>query len=240
MLGSIQVRNLALVLRSLQKNGAWRTLQIFLLHAESAWFDLRYGTDTRRRVSLDRLHIESPTVGHGFKYDASPVSPLRRLWRTMPIKSTDVFVDYGSGKGRVLLLGLEFPFHRIVGIEFSEELCHIARCNVARVAKGQRSIERIEIMHADAAQVVVQPEWTVFFFFNPFDGIVMKQVVENIHASVTICPRQIRVLYYTPVHRAVLDECGFMRLEKRVCTMGREFLLYASEMPRESNGADAR
>ena len=43
------------------------------------------------------------------------------------------FVDYGLGKGRVLMLAAEYPFKRIVGVEFSESLDRTARQNLTKL-----------------------------------------------------------------------------------------------------------
>jgi predicted RNA methylase len=40
------------------------------------------------------------------------------------------FVDFGSGKGRVLLVASHYPFREVVGVEFSPELQKIAEGNI--------------------------------------------------------------------------------------------------------------
>jgi hypothetical protein len=42
------------------------------------------------------------------------------------------FIDFGSGKGRVLLIAAGLPFKAVVGIEFSRELHEIAVQNISR------------------------------------------------------------------------------------------------------------
>ena len=36
------------------------------------------------------------------------------------------FIDFGSGKGRVLLIASGFPFKAVIGVEFAEELHRVA------------------------------------------------------------------------------------------------------------------
>ena len=48
------------------------------------------------------------------------------------------FVDYGLGKGRVLMLATEYPFKRIVGVEFSESLDRTARQNLTKLGVTPR------------------------------------------------------------------------------------------------------
>ena len=40
------------------------------------------------------------------------------------------FVDYGSGKGKAMFLAAEYPFKRIVGVEFAPALHEIACKNL--------------------------------------------------------------------------------------------------------------
>ncbi len=41
------------------------------------------------------------------------------------------FIDLGSGKGRVLLMASEYPFQKIIGVEFMPELHRAAQKNIA-------------------------------------------------------------------------------------------------------------
>ena len=95
-------------------------------------FDRRHGVDTAGIVRLGALRIESPNRDLGVRYQPSDPDDFRSLVEALPIDPKDyVLVDLGSGKGRVLLLASEFPFRRVVGVEFSQELNEIAERNVA-------------------------------------------------------------------------------------------------------------
>jgi len=216
------------IVKRLLSQGWRNALKIGILHAESICFDMRYGTDTWRRVPLSRLTISSELQSHGTNYDGSPVSALRRALRVAQVSASDVFVDFGCGKGRALLIAAEFPFRKVLGIEFSEELCHIAEKNIQCYRNRRRVASSISVLCRDAASCVIEDDWNMFFFFNPFDGIVMKRVMQNIEASLTRTRRPIQVLYYAPVRRVVLDQCNRLRLQSRLNIMGREFLLYRS------------
>lgn len=52
------------------------------------------------------------------------------------------FVDLGAGKGRAMLLASELPFRRIVGVEFSPELCDVARRNLRTNRRWSMSTTR--------------------------------------------------------------------------------------------------
>jgi len=200
--------------------------KILYLHVSGAVFDWRNGTNTRRRVSLGELDIPFATKFRGVHYDPSPVFPLQRVLCEIGIVPADVFVDFGSGKGLSLLVASRFPFRRIVGVEFSRELCCIARENVKRYTANHGQLPPIEIREVDAAEVCVEADWSVLYFFNPFDAHVMQRVLFNTEQSYRAHPRRICLLYYHPVWREVIDQCRFLRLERTFHIMGREILLY--------------
>ena len=69
---------------------------------------------------LDRLNIPSPNRVHGVNYIG--IEPAR-FWTAMlslELKHEEfLFVDFGSGRARALLMASEFPFRKVIGIEFS-------------------------------------------------------------------------------------------------------------------------
>jgi hypothetical protein len=144
---------------------------------EDLTFDLLHGTDTRRHAPLATLNIESDNKKHGQRYQPSPVYSFRRILRSLKSDfETFAFVDFGSGKGRTLLVAAEFPFKRIVGIEFSEELNACAMQNIA--ATGASKDRDIEIVQSDASCYALPTEDLVLYFFNPFTEPVLRRTGE--------------------------------------------------------------
>jgi cyclopropane fatty-acyl-phospholipid synthase-like methyltransferase len=90
-------------------------------------FDLRYGTDTIRCTEMNTLAFQSENKKLATLYQASEPQPLRSIMRKLDLPKDSSFVDLGSGKGRVLLIAAQFGFQRVIGVEFSRELCEIAR-----------------------------------------------------------------------------------------------------------------
>lgn len=108
-----------------------------------------------------------------------------------------VFVDYGSGKGKILMLASRFGFRRVVGLEFSEELHRVAIANVKKY--GQRSgCRSIEPTLCDASSYVLKGDENVLFFFNPFEQDVLDGCLEQIEKSLSRNPRHLWVIYFDP------------------------------------------
>jgi SAM-dependent methyltransferase len=218
--------HLSELLRKLRVKGVKNSLKILWLRLQDKSFDMYYGTNTCRRVPLARLTIASENRSHGAKYDGSPVRPLRRVLEGLELTREDVFVDFGCGKGRALLVASSFPFRRVVGVEFASELCRTARANAAIYARRNKGAAPIEIVEEDVVTFCVQPEHTVFYFFNPFDECILQSVLQGIVGSWRQRPRRMFAIYYHPIHRGVIDTCGLFHLRRDCEIMARRFLIY--------------
>jgi predicted RNA methylase len=139
--------------------------------------------------------------------------------------SDDVLVDFGCGKGRVLLIAAMRGLKRVAGVEFSEELCSIARENIRRLEKKTRLCP-VEVVCTDASLYEVQADETIFFFFNPFDSAVMNEVIRNIENSFDHDPRRISIVYINLKAQPISTESGRFRLAKDTELNGLPLQIY--------------
>jgi SAM-dependent methyltransferase len=178
---------------------------------EGRAFDARLGIDTEAWVHWPDLDPGIPDRRAAVRYQPSSIAEFKLLMGKLPIDQSDfVFVDYGSGKGRVLFLAAEYPFKRIVGVEFSERLDAIARRNIEVLGTDGRQIET-RLM--DAAEFEPPLEPLVLYFFNAFGGPVLRQVLERVRASLELRARPVYVvLVGRPELATVVEEAGFAPL----------------------------
>ncbi len=178
-------------------------------------FDRRFGTDTSTYVELRGLDVAGSNKRHGERYQPSPVHSLRQLLKKLAIRYQDfVFVDFGSGKGRTLLVAGELPFKEVIGVEFSEELHRKALLNLQRYPR--RAAGQVKSVHADATAFEAPAQPLVVYFFNPFTRPVLERVLANLAASAVATPRRIIVIYlYLPDETWLAELSGF-RLRKKV------------------------
>ncbi len=169
-------------------------------------FDWRLGTDTCRVVGLAQLAIASENAARGVAYHATGVRAFRRLLSLVRPGRDGAFVDFGCGKGRVLLLALECGFRRVVGVDFSSELCSVARSNLRRV-RGTNWKKEAAVLCGDAANYEVGPGDHVFYLYHPFDEVVLAAVLSRIQRSLDATPREAWLIYANPVHRRVVSRC---------------------------------
>ena len=139
---------------------------------------------------------------------------FRKTICSLDIRFEDfVFIDYGSGKGRALLLASEFPFKRIIGVEFSETLHEIARANIATYKSSTQRCRSIESVWMDAAEYDLPDDPLVLYFYNPFLEPLMQDVVDRVQASIASRPRPVyAVLAGDRPLAPIFSNAGFVRL----------------------------
>jgi SAM-dependent methyltransferase len=172
------------------------------------------GIDTRGIVELDELDLDSHEREG---YEGSGWIDLRRMLRPGEVGPGDVFVDIGSGKGRVVMLAARYPFKRVIGVELSERLNAIARRNLAATRRGRRC-GAVELVTADALEYELPSDATVVYMYNPFRGATFDAVVAKLIDSVDRNPRSLRLIYLNPKEHDRLIATGRFRL---VRTAGR-------------------
>jgi SAM-dependent methyltransferase len=196
---------------SIKRRGLLRTSQIAGSTAYDFLFDLRYGTDTRRWVNAQELDTDSENKSHAVHYQATKARPFLKLLRSLGLPKDSAFVDFGSGKGRVLLLAAHYGFKRVVGVEFSPQLCALARNNIATFSKIAPLGSPLEVIEADATRFEISADLNVFYFYNPFDPPVLSRVLDNVRRSVESAPRKLWLIYNTPKHHELILQSGLFR-----------------------------
>ncbi len=146
------------------------------------------------------------------------------------IPANGVFVDFGCGKGRVLLLASEFGFAKVRGVDFAPEFCAVARSNYIVYQNRTGVKTEFRIIESDVVDYVINKEDNVFFMYNPFDGVVMSRVLDNIAASLEMQPRRILIIYHNPVHSNIIEERCIVFKSKELTFKGSySYVVYSNE-----------
>ncbi len=185
-------------------------------HERDQNFDREHGTDTCEIVSPDAKSVIGRHWKYGVKYQ--PVDPLtfeQCLQRLRLPWEEFTFIDIGSGKGRGVLLAADFPFRRVIGIEYCEELNDIARKNLRRWPEARRRCNAIDILCLDATGFAFPDGPLVVYFYNPFGRPVMAQVADHLRATFEACPRRIVVVYVGAAYADLWDALPFLQRQPR-------------------------
>jgi SAM-dependent methyltransferase len=133
----------------------------------------------------------------------APARVTRYMLRSLHIDYNDfVFVDYGSGKGRTLLVAAEFPFKKIIGVEISQELHAIANMNLDKFRGKDRKCADIELFCGDARGFALPDSDLVLYMYHPFGQDILREVLQHIVASTRENPSRILIPYLFPVAMA--------------------------------------
>ena len=172
-------------------------------------FDAKHGTDTAGVCEIGSLNIASRNAIHAVRYEPSNYSQVIAAIRSLSIDyKTFTFIDFGSGKGRVLFAAASFPFEEVVGVEFSRSLHKIAQENISKVPASEIRANRIRSAQADAAEYELPKSNLVCYLYNPFGPPVLAQVVERLIEHHRKYGYQVIVIYFDPRHRQVLIKFG--------------------------------
>jgi hypothetical protein len=170
-------------------------------------FERRYGVDTEGEIKLDEIGLHE---AERERYKPAGVLSLQRILPRREVGGNDVFVDFGSGKGRVVLQAAMYPCRRVVGVELSEWLNDIARENIDRNRPKLRCKD-VTLICSDALDFEIPDDMTIAFLNNPFQGSIFSRVVDGLVASVDRTPRTLRIVYGNPIEEETLLRTGRVR-----------------------------
>ncbi len=170
------------------------------------FFDPLHGTETSSLVeNSDLRDVTSENLAHGIRYEPTRAISFRRVMRVARIPASGVFVDLGCGKGRVCMLAAEHGFAKVIGIDYSPELCAIARENLEIFRRRNGKAFEADVRAVDAMEYAFGGDESVVYLFNPFDEVVLVRVMERLLASLASQPREAWIVYHNPVWRDVIE-----------------------------------
>ncbi len=221
--------NIQRLFKSLKNRGFKNTISIALSHCIDKYFDIKHKTDTSAWVSLDDLKIDDSKKKHAERYQQTYAVPLRKLFMKLKFPPGKVFVDFGCGKGRVLLVASEFGFSEVRGIEFSPVLCDVAVENSLIYKKKTQTKTNFVVIESDVIDYNFDDNEEVFFLYHPFDGYVMKQVIQNIHKSLQRQKRKIWIIYRNARFGSVIEQGINVKRVLKYFIWGQDFVVYEIE-----------
>ena len=164
-------------------------------------FDRSRGVVTNQLVYLDDVPVvgSEEVVKNANLYQPVPADALPPLLEKLAIPYEQyTFIDIGSGMGRALLIASDFPFKKIIGVEFAVDLHEVAKQNAKNYRSASQKCKDIELVCMDATQYDVPVEPVVLYLNNPFKEPLMRPFLARVDASMRKQPRELLVLYYNP------------------------------------------
>lgn len=183
-----------------------RAFHLFM-RAADVTVDTVYGvhTLTERRYTS----AEAAGTRHGDPATNMPSYYMRLLSLRDALELTpqDAVTDLGCGCGRALAVFARRPLRYCRGVEFDRGAASVARINASRL-RGRCA--PIDVVTADVADYPFTDE-TLVYLFNPFGPQTLRAVLANLQRSLQATPRRLRLCYYNPKHREVIQAAGWLR-----------------------------
>ena len=167
----------------------------------------RLGIDTAG-IDHDLAGLGVPAAGlaHAYAYQPVQLRVFARIIRAAAIEPANyLMVDFGSGKARALILGAEYGFKRLIGVELAPALHEAALRNVHAYRQRRIHAPPIELHCGDAAAWPIPEERVFLFLYNPFAEPVVARIARRLEISLRRQPRDVVVAYRNPVHARVFD-----------------------------------
>jgi len=170
-------------------------------------YDWKHGVHTCGNVNLTGLTLVGNNRSYGVHYHPSHPKFLLQEFSKLNIDYNQfTFIDFGAGKGRVLLAASEFPFHRIIGVEFASELTAIACENIKRYRSATQKCTNVECLNIDAAEFEFPSGPLVLYLFNPFGPNVLRPLMQNLQRSLDADLRDVLLIYMSPFHGDLIEQ----------------------------------
>lgn len=178
-------------------------------------FDIPYNLDTSDCVDIKDLidSIDSENVENMGRYVPTNHKQLKPLLDELtaidPTVLDYTLIDFGCGKGRVLIQAERMGFKDVIGIEFSKKLYDICLNNLKKV-----KAKAAKVVCEDATKFKMKGNIKTFYFCNPFEFCILEKVLMNIQEYIKTVPYDTYLIYIDPRKFGRLDENRYEMLVK--------------------------
>jgi hypothetical protein len=147
------------------------------------------------------------------------------------------FIDYGSGKGKAMLMAASRPFKAIIGIEYARHLHETATANCQTYRNPDQQCHSLLPIFSDVLNYPPPPGPIICFMCNPFDQKTMRAVFNNWRMRYQSGETEIRILY--PNMRDIAESAEVLEEQDWLTPTARDrrFVMLAPAVPRDAKEA---
>jgi len=161
-------------------------------------WEIRLGIRTLGHVEIKERDYE--------RFTGVPYYTMWKILNSLSLVDSDVFVDIGCGKGRAVCCAARLGVRKVIGVEYSPELCRIAEANASKL-RGRKTL--VEIRQG-RAELQDYRDWTLFYMFNPFGQETLDALLHVMKGKFNDGSSSKRIVYLNPVHERVFAGHGWL------------------------------
>jgi cyclopropane fatty-acyl-phospholipid synthase-like methyltransferase len=139
-------------------------------------------------------------------YGPTPYRTILQTLDSLRLSRSDIVVDLGCGKGRVLCCASRYDVRAVIGVEDTAELCEIAELNLRRM-RGRIAPWKIVRGKAEDYDYA---DGTVFYMFHAFGPRTLGIMLDRLKTGLRSNPRSVRIVYVNPKHEKVLEGADWL------------------------------
>lgn len=175
------------------------------------FWDWQHNVETCGDVPIEKMSISAEQKQFVRHYASTHPLLLKDQLELLPIDHKQYrFVDLGSGKGRVLIAALAYPFAAVEGTEIDPALNDVANANF-KSYRGPRQCDQANSLCIDIRHYDFRPVPTVYFLYSSFPGPVMQDTLHRLVASLREVPRDTFLVFHNPEGNGpLLDASGVL------------------------------
>ena len=169
----------------------------------------KYGINSTSANDLAEFQIKGNQLSHATEYMPVNYFTIEHVLDHLPENARQgTFLDIGCGKGRALCVAAAYGFTKLYGIDFARQLIEQAEKNLSLTKKRFPSLQ-YELSWSDISTLEISKDVSTLFLFNPFDEVLMKNIIRKINSSLQQYPREFYVLYCSPRHEELFFADGY-------------------------------
>lgn len=168
-------------------------------------------------ITTTGLKISKSTTNH--HYQGASYLILERIlpyvYNLMPNVN---FIDIGCGMGRVCFVAKEIGFKKITGFDLNVEL-------ITQAKKNLKNTNNITFEVANALAYNYGRENCVYFLFNPFNDLVLAEVIKKIEQTNS---KKTIIVYMNPIHKKCFKYSLFKEITRIETSRYLEAVIYSN------------
>ncbi len=185
------------------------------------YLEYQYGCDFVTRIGTEDFKNAIAGMHPYVATTPKEIFPILDRCRFCP-GSEDAIFDFGCGKGSAMLTFLAYGFQKVGGVEYEDGIYKTLTGNFGKLGMEPNS-DAIDCIHGDASKLTEELDaYNWFYFFDPFEENIFREVIRNISESVERKSRQVCIINILPRYHQLITKTGKFVLTNQFDIMSRQ------------------